>query len=159
MQVAYLVLIEYYKKLFGEKRNFDKEKELFDIATKNNNDHARLLLLAICYLNGWGTEKKSAEAKELLNQVISNSECKLFLAEMRLFGWGIKRSLKIAFTLYYQVATECNDKNAQFNVASCYQYGLGVKKDLRLAQKWHKKAMLQEHPGAYEVLKKMMDIT
>ncbi|ORZ00175.1 hypothetical protein BCR43DRAFT_468194 [Syncephalastrum racemosum] len=57
-------------------------------------------------------------------------------------GWGVSRSRETAF-YYFQIAAQLGDPDAQNEVAQCYYTGQGVKKDVRLAAQYYRKAAAQ----------------
>lgn len=46
------------------------------------------------------------------------------------------------------MAANQGNKNAQYELGECYNYGKGVVKDYHEAVKWYYKAAIQEHEGA-----------
>ena len=44
---------------------------------------------------------------------------------------------------WYRLAADQGDQNAQYHLGLCYEYGKGVKKDMKQAVKWYRKAAEQ----------------
>ena len=55
---------------------------------------------------------------------------------------------------YFRQAAEMGDSEAQNNLAVCYEFGKGVKKDLGKAYEWYSKAAAKGNAGAKENLQK-----
>lgn len=89
-------------------------------------------------------EQEDARAKEGMQELLAQAEAgdskALFtLGNRYSFGEGVKKDLKMAFTLFEKSALAgCSD--GMFNLAACYRFGEGVKKDVQQAISWYERA-------------------
>lgn len=110
------------------------------------------------YRNDYGELRElTEEEKEVAFQEITratnqgNEEAKLFLAQMYENGIGTDVDLKRAFDLYHSSAMG-GFKPALIALGACYLYGIGVKKDVKEADKRLRLGMTTENPRIMKAL-------
>jgi tetratricopeptide (TPR) repeat protein len=101
-------------------------------------------------------EQEDARAKEGMQELLAQAEAgdpkALFtLGNRYSFGEGVKKDLKMAFTLFEKSALAgCSD--GMFNLAACYRFGEGVKKDVQQAISWYERAAESDARFSYFAL-------
>ncbi|KAI9280496.1 hypothetical protein BY458DRAFT_584392 [Sporodiniella umbellata] len=119
-----------------------------------------MFLYGVSVRHGWGCKKnehlafqylqKAAEHavedlesfSNTVNKSASKGELIMAIYELGVsfrHGWGCKKNKETA-VYYFKIAADLNDADAQNDLGHCYYNGHGVKKDLRMAAKYYRKA-------------------
>lgn len=105
--------------------------------------------LAVCYLNGEGTEADTVQAFRCFRRAANMKHVQAThnLANCYLLGIGTAKNDKMAARLY-EKSGNMGFAQSQVMVANCYLKGIGFEQDSTMADKWYRKAMEQEAPTA-----------
>lgn len=102
--------------------------------------------------------KEYKKAIDLLKDIAYDGMvAKYKLAQMHEFGWGVQKDIKKAIFIY---SLSANDgyAPARNRLGNIYYEGIVVKKDVKLAKRFHQLAAQQGNENSIEVLKKL-DLT
>ncbi len=146
------------KKQYDEQYIFWLEK-----AAKHNHINA-IYQLGIELMTGKKIQSDFKRAFTLLNQLENNLitamklKGKFFapLAFLYEYGLGVIKDTQKAFSLY-EKGTVFSDNNAEYNLARCYEKGIGTQINLFKAQEFYSKAAKHKHPKAMKALE-LVDI-
>ena len=125
----------------------DKRQGLF-----RGNTHHSTILLAECYLMGYGTSKDYSLAYKYYNEYMEDeSKINKFdlifvcnrIAYLYENGLGVSQSSSKAFS-YYMKAAQNDDPAAESFVADAYFYGEGITEDINKAIFWYEKSAQQD---------------
>ena len=145
----YLVL--HYKEKGDELKTFKWIKKVAE-----QGDLDAQILLAGCYLEGYGVEKDERTAAELIKKANEQSVIitPRFFSELYDASIEVEKHENIPINLFnnYIQAAEKGDVEAQFMVGAYYALGLGVTVDGLKALEWVMKAAEQGHIEAKNLL-------
>lgn len=96
--------------------------------------------LAYFYYLGDGMQKDEKEGIRLFKKAFSKGHLKAGTALGMLYLFDEKRGSKKEGFRYTKKAAEGGEPTAMGNLANCYYYGNGTKKDRRLAKEWYGRA-------------------
>lgn len=77
------------------------------------------------------------------------------LAYAHYYGIIYQQSYEKAVKYFKKALAVCDQPDCQYDLARCYEQGLGVEKDLAQAEYWYKKAEESGHPKARERLERL----
>lgn len=127
----------------------DKKQGLF-----RGNTHHSTMLLAECYLMGYGTSKDYSLAYKYYHEYMEEDENNVNksdfifvcnrIAYLYSNGLGVSQDSSIAFS-YYLKAANNDDPLAESSVADAYFDGNGVAKDINKAIFWYEKSAKQDY--------------
>lgn len=127
--------------------------KLYKKAAPLGNSEAQVLL-AQCYLSGYGVEKNYQKAAELLGKAVNAGSktaiCKL--ADCYYNGYGVERDYETAFELYQKAAEvggSLSKEEAYYKLGECYYNGHGTYRDFQSAIDWYEMAAKLGNPNAY----------
>ena len=114
----------------------------------NNGCNEAKAILGKCYIEGTGVVADTTKATPLLLDAANNNDvlAQFYLANVYLYYTPKKNAKKAVYWLK-KAATKGN-VDAQYNLAICYENGVGTKKDYTQAAKWYNKAVAQGHTDA-----------
>lgn len=104
-------------------------------------DAASAILLAECYLNGWGVPENPERAVELFidHPLNKNKKSPYLLGRCYFYGKGVEKDLYKAAE-YFRVAAELGHSNSKDYLGDGYYYGYGLPVDYYEAARWYKDA-------------------
>jgi TPR repeat protein len=111
-----------------------------------------MVLLSDCYKEGLGGLSKSPkESVRLLEVPVQNEDAPAMaiLGVDYMTGYGVEKDERRGFDLFKRAAAK-GDEGSMYNVAICYQGGVGTSKNLQLMREWFQKAAEAGHPKAAE---------
>ena len=114
-------------------------------------------MLGFCFEKGQGVELSYVEALKWYLKVAENKYATDAHNKVGFFyenGLGVEQSYEEAIK-WYRKAINVGNKNAMFNLATCYRYGRGVERSYSNAVKWYKESNTEE---AQQALKEISDI-
>lgn len=144
---------------YHESGKLEKATEMFKEAAAMDLPIA-MFLYGVSVRHGWGCKKnehlafqylqKAAEHavedlesfSSTVNKSASKGELIMAIYELGVsfrHGWGCKKNKETA-VYYFKIAADLNDADAQNDLGHCYYNGHGVKKDLKMAAKYYRKA-------------------
>ena len=115
--------------------------------------------VGVCLYNGEGVTKSKEEAYKWFKKAAEQglSAAQNMMGRYTESGWGNVRINKYKAVEWYRKAAEQGFADAQYNLATCFQNGRGVTKDLAVACNWYRKAAEQGHENAKKVVAKIED--
>ena len=154
-------LAEYYERGFGTAKDFGKTIEWLQKASAMDSQRAKIKY-ARCLLNGIGGKVDKQKAFDLLSEVKEDApdtpDLDFMLGYMYEEGFGDTPPNLAAACKYYTQGAEKGDSRAMNNLASMYETGSGMKKDLDQALKWYKKSAELGNKDAQINLKRLKSI-
>lgn len=138
----------------GVKADPEKAVELYTKLLEKAPLPQALYNLALCRMDGRGTEKDSHAGVQLLVQAYNagHVEAACELARCCAAGIGLQKNEEQAVQILHEAARR-GSAEAQYTLACCYREGKGVKKDETIAETYLKAAAANGHPKAVEGLK------
>lgn len=138
----------------GVKADPEKAVELYTKLLEKAPLPQALYNLALCRMDGRGTEKDSHAGVQLLVQAYNagHAEAACELARCCAAGIGLQKNEEQAVQILHEAARR-GSAEAQYTLACCYREGKGVKKDETIAETYLKAAAANGHPKAVEGLK------
>lgn len=138
----------------GAKADPEKAVELYTKLLEKAPLPQALYNLALCRLDGRGTEKDSHAGVQLLVQAYNagHIEAACELARCCAAGIGLQKNEEQAAEILHEAAKR-GSAEAQYTLACCYREGKGVKKDKGIAESYLKAAAANGHPKAVKELK------
>ena len=126
---------------FARKDTLAPEELAFLQASAKAGNVDAMMLLADCYLKGWGTEKDDGAAFAWYRQAAEKGSTQgmVGVANCYMNGTGAERDARQVFDWNLRAA-EAGDSAGMVNAASCYEDGFGVAQDSGLAFQWYLRA-------------------
>ena len=113
--------------------------------------------LGLCYEKGQGVVLSFKKASELYRTAAENGSTRgcMLLANCYLEGMGVEQNANEAIR-WLTVAADAGEEEAMYLIGSLYEDGEnGVKKDLKLAKQWYKKAAAAGYEPAQAALNRL----
>ena len=151
----YLIGLIFYEGVEVEK-SYEEAINWWNLAVEKGCIGAEYML-GICFEKGQGVEFSYVEALKWYLKVAENKYATDAHNKVGFFyenGLGVEQSYEEAIK-WYRKAINVGNKNAMFNLATCYRYGRGVERSYSNAVKWYKESNTEE---AQQALKEISDI-
>ena len=142
--------------IYEEEEDFDKAVRYYQMGADLNNPEA-ICNLGYCYEKGQGVILSFKKATELYRQAaaMNHPRATRMLAACYLEGTGVDKDVNEALKLF-STAAELGDVQAMYLLGSIYEDGdEGVKKDIKEAKKWYKKAAAEGYEPAQAALNRL----
>ena len=139
----------------GVEENINKAISYFK-KTIPSNSYACFYLYSI-YTNPRFNHVDEEKAMKYLKKGVELNDfaCLLNLGTCYLDGIGVKQNYKKAFELYIKSYNTRKTSHALHNIANCYYYGYGTKKDVNMAIKYFKALKKEGYKPAIDFLNKI----
>jgi TPR repeat protein len=113
-----------------EEPDFDRAKEMYEIAYNSKESKHAIYNMGRVYHHGIGVPCDYTKAKDYYEEGIKrdSKECYNNLGVLYYEGLGVKRDYQQAFTLY-TLSANMEDAKAMYNLGLLYKHGRGVPKD------------------------------
>jgi TPR repeat protein len=115
-------------------------RKRFEKAAAEGNSSAQVNL-AVCYLNGWGTQQNYGAGLHWLRMAAAQGDARsrTNLGILYLKGWGVRRDYEEAIR-NFQFAAEHGETGAMVDLGFMNDGGLGTAKDQKAAAAWYRQA-------------------
>jgi len=140
----------------GAAKNMGKALEYFREAAYKDNPQAAYQYAKL-RMEGKHCPKNEREAVELMKFAAEySSDAKLQLAKWHIKGIGVKKDPSHAVDLIRDAAVNMNNPFAMFELAMCYEKGIGVEEDWVIARGYFFEADALGHPRAKKVVERLI---
>ncbi len=105
-------------------------------------DRIAMQQLAMCYENGYGVEKDIKQAVEWYKKAMNHGNKSAIVSYGRCCqnGLGVEKDLVKAYNLFQKAAVQKEHAGGMYELAKCYEYGLGVQPNPSEAARWYLRA-------------------
>lgn len=142
--------------IYEEEEDYENAVRYYQMAV-DAGDNDGLCNMGYCYEKGQGVVLSFKKAVQFYEQAVNQGSvrgCKM-LANCYLEGIGVEKDANKALELYLKAAN-AGDAQAMYLIGSLYEEGEeGIKKDLKEAKKWYKKAAAEEYEPAQAALNRL----
>ncbi|CAG8666632.1 27242_t:CDS:10, partial [Dentiscutata erythropus] len=139
----------------GTETYFNAAFKLFEKIAYENNAIGKFYL-GECFMFGYGTKKDLNKAIEWYQKACRGcARSNNVLGNWYEHGIIVEKCEEKAFE-HYRKSADYNNPLGQFNLARCYEEGIGVIKNLRLAKHWYEKAANDGHKDAINQLNNLV---